>query len=67
MQFIKAMICAMAPLLWPAFGSAQESLPFPPTPSGSTAGPTIADSVYSAKKPVRHLPANAPIGTRRPR
>jgi hypothetical protein len=30
-------------------------LPFPATPSGSKAGPTIADSVYSPKKPVRRL------------
>lgn len=41
----------------PATGS---SVPFPPTPSGSKAGPTIAESVYSPAKPVRRLPDDAP-------
>ncbi|MEX1039360.1 MAG: arylsulfatase [Pirellulaceae bacterium] len=40
--------------------TAQDSLPFPPTPSGSQAGPTIADSVYKPAIPVRHLAADAP-------
>lgn len=39
---------------------AQESLPFPPTPSGSKAGPTIADSTYSPLPSQSHLPADAP-------
>lgn len=39
---------------------AQESLPFPPTPSGSKAGPTIAESTYSPLPVQSHLPANAP-------
>ena len=39
---------------------AQESLPFPPKPSGSKAGPTIAESTYSPLPPQSHLPANAP-------
>jgi arylsulfatase len=39
---------------------AQESLPFPPKPSGSRAGPTIADSTYSPLPAQSHLPANAP-------
>jgi len=47
-------------LLLPGVGSAQESLPFPPAPSGSTAGPTIAQSKYAPNKPVSHLPADAP-------
>ncbi|UCH15975.1 MAG: arylsulfatase [Burkholderiales bacterium] len=38
----------------------QESLPFPPTPSGSKAGRTIAESVYSPRPAPRHLPADAP-------
>lgn len=38
----------------------QESLPFPPTPSGSKAGPTIATSTYSPLPKKSHLPANAP-------
>lgn len=41
-------------------GLAQQSLPFPAQPSGSTAGPTIAQSKYSPAKPASHLPANAP-------
>lgn len=39
---------------------AQESLPFPPKPSGSKAGPTIAESTYSPLPVKSHLPANAP-------
>ncbi|MBA8880896.1 arylsulfatase [Phyllobacterium myrsinacearum] len=39
---------------------AQESLPFPSTPSGSKAGPTIAESTYSPLPAQSHLPANAP-------
>jgi arylsulfatase len=35
-------------------------LPFPATPSGSKAGPTIAQSVYSPRNPVLHLPPGAP-------
>ncbi|MBB1087518.1 sulfatase-like hydrolase/transferase [Lysobacter sp. SG-8] len=40
--------------------TAQESLPFPPTPSGSTAGPTIAQSNYSPRAASSPLPDNAP-------
>lgn len=39
---------------------AQESLPFPPKPSGSQAGPTLAQSTYSPLPAQSHLPANAP-------
>lgn len=39
---------------------AQESLPFAPTPSGSKAGPTIAESTYSPLPAKSHLPKNAP-------
>jgi len=39
---------------------AQQALPFPPTPSGSKAGPTIAESTYSPLPPQSHLPADAP-------
>lgn len=56
----RIMTSAVAMLLWPVLGWAQASLPFPPTPSGSTAGPTIAQSRYSPREPVSHLPANAP-------
>jgi len=40
--------------------SAQDALPFPATPSGSTAGPTIAESTYSPRPPQSHLAADAP-------
>ncbi len=47
-------------LALPSWGAAQESLPFPPAPSPSTAGPTIARSRYKAAVPARHLPAGVP-------
>ncbi len=40
--------------------SAQEVLPFPPKKSGSTAGRTIQESVYSPLKSTKHLPEDAP-------
>jgi arylsulfatase A-like enzyme len=39
---------------------AQEVLPFPPKPSGSVAGRTMQESIYSPLPPVRHLPKDAP-------
>ncbi len=50
----------LASLLLATPGLAQQSLPFPAQPSGSTAGPTIAQSKYSPAPPANHLPANAP-------
>ena len=49
--------------LFGAFAShswAQEVLPFPPKPSGSIAGRTIQESIYSPLPPQSHLPKNAP-------
>lgn len=40
--------------------SSQEILPFPPKPSGSIAGRTIQDSVYSPLPASSHLPKDAP-------
>ena len=40
--------------------SAQEILPFPPTPSASTAGLTIQDSVYKKRVEPKHLAEGAP-------
>jgi len=40
--------------------TAQETLPFPPKPSGSTAGRTMQESTYSPLRAVRHLPKDAP-------
>ena len=39
---------------------AQEVLPFPRTPSGSTAGRTMQESIYSPRPQQSHLPPNAP-------
>jgi arylsulfatase len=60
MNPFRAAACIIVSLFVPALALAQQSLPFPPTPSGSKAGPTIAQSVYSPMKPVSRLPAGAP-------
>lgn len=39
---------------------AQEVLPFPPKASGSKAGPSMQQSVYSPRPAVSHLPKDAP-------
>jgi arylsulfatase A-like enzyme len=39
---------------------AQEVLPFPPTPSASTAGLTMQDSIYKKRVDPKRLPADAP-------
>ena len=41
--------------------AAQEVLPFPPQPSGSTAGRTMQESIYSPAPKVSHVPKNAPM------
>jgi arylsulfatase A-like enzyme len=54
---------ALAAALVAAFASpagAQEVLPFPPKASGSTAGRTMQESIYSPLPPVSHLPKDAP-------
>ncbi len=38
----------------------QEILPFAPKPSGSTAGRTMQESIYSPLPPLNHLPKDAP-------
>ncbi len=40
--------------------AAQESLPFPSTPSESTPGLTIQSSTHQKRTPIRRLPENAP-------
>lgn len=57
---IRLLALSTAILLLGAPATAQESLPFPPKPSGSKAGPTIAQSTYSPLPAQPHLPANAP-------
>lgn len=49
-----------ATLLTAGTAIAQETLPFPPKPSGSTAGPTIAESTYSPLPLQSHLTEDAP-------
>jgi arylsulfatase A-like enzyme len=44
----------------PTAAIAQEVLPFPPTPSASTAGLTMKDSIYKNRVDPKHLPADAP-------
>jgi arylsulfatase A-like enzyme len=44
----------------PGFAWAQQSLPFPPTPSGSKAARTMQESTYSPNPVQRHLAADAP-------
>jgi arylsulfatase A-like enzyme len=58
--FLTALASAMssAGLTVPAW--AQEVLPFAPKGSGSVAGRTMQDSVYSPKPEPSHLPKNAP-------
>lgn len=40
--------------------NAQQILPFPPVPSASMAGPTMAESTYKQQAPTNHLPKDAP-------
>ncbi len=59
----RALLLAASFALTPtlaASASAQEVLPFPPKPSGSTAGITMQQSRYSPLPPENHLPAGAP-------
>src|SRR5262249_9678125 len=44
----------------PVAGLAKDSLPSPPTPSGSKAARTMQQSTYKPNIPVRRLAANAP-------
>lgn len=57
---VRELIVAACTLLLAVPALAQESLPFAPQPSGSKAGPTIAQSSYSPLPRQSHLPANAP-------
>ena len=59
MMRVMAMIAlALAPL--GSVASAQDSLPFPPVPSGSKAGPTVKQSTYAPRVQPRRLPQDAP-------
>lgn len=50
---------ALSGILSPPAG-AQEVLPFPPTPSASTPGLTMQDSIYKKRVDPKHLPPDAP-------
>src|ERR1700730_9056079 len=55
------LLCGLFTLtLGPSFALAQEVLPFSPKQSGSTAGRTMQESIYSPLAPVNHLSKDAP-------
>ena len=54
------IVAATAWLSFCGMASAQDTLPFPAPISGSTAGPTIAESKYLPNAAVKRLPAGAP-------
>ncbi|WP_043309739.1 arylsulfatase [Pseudomonas sp. ML96] len=51
---------AIGTLLSAPAAMAQDSLPFPPTPSASDAGPTLKESRHAKRQAQSHLPADAP-------
>lgn len=53
--FALALWAGLAPV-----ARAQEVLPFPPTPSASSAGRTMQESVYKQRVEPRRVPADAP-------
>src|SRR5450755_471879 len=56
---IVALGCALG-VMFSLTARAQEVLPFAPTPSASTAGLTMQDSIYKRRVDPKHLPADAP-------
>ncbi|MEY3897002.1 MAG: hypothetical protein RLZZ214_2523, partial [Verrucomicrobiota bacterium] len=57
--FISTLGLALGALFFPV-ATAQEILPFPPAPSGSTPGLTIQDSTYKKRVEPKRLEAGAP-------
>ena len=55
-----AVISLLLAALFAPFAVAQEILPFPPTPSASTAGLTMEDSTYKKRVEPKHLAEGAP-------
>ncbi|MFI8608091.1 arylsulfatase [Pseudomonas sp. NPDC077649] len=51
---------AVGTLLGTSIAAAQDSLPFPPAPSASDAGPTLQESRHQKRQTQTHLPADAP-------
>src|ERR1700733_5613054 len=52
--------CIAVLILFAIPAEAQETLPFPPQPSGSTAKATMQESIYSPAPKVNHVPKGAP-------
>jgi arylsulfatase A-like enzyme len=66
LHFIRILSVAAVSMLWfvPQYGHAEATdgsvLPFPPVPSASIAGPTLATSTHKRREQPNHLPADAP-------
>jgi len=60
MKMMKMLACVLAFACPASLTAAQEILPFAPKPSGSIAGRTIQDSVYSPLPATSRLPKDAP-------
>ena len=60
MKTIVFVIAGLVLMIAPSRAPAQESLPFPPTPSASIAGRSIQESVYQPRVEPKRLPADAP-------
>ena len=58
-SFVFSACLVISAILAPSV-TAQEVLPFPPQPSGSIAGRTMQESIYSPAPKVSHVPKNAP-------
>ena len=54
------LFCTILGMAYGTIVSAQEILPFPPTPSASTAGLTMKDSTYKKRVETKHLAEGAP-------
>jgi hypothetical protein len=60
---MKTMLAVFGLLMGAAItlpAEAQEVLPFPPTPSASTPGLTMQDSIYKKRVDPKRLPSDAP-------
>jgi hypothetical protein len=60
LKLVAGLLTAMLGAGFAIPAAAQEVLPFPPERSGSTAGRTMQESIYSPLPPVKHLPKDAP-------
>jgi arylsulfatase len=60
MRILVAFIAVSLLLVEAVKTNAQDVLPFPPTPSASTAGLTMKDSIYKTRESKSRLPENAP-------